>query len=166
MGTKFTTGSDVSVLLPAMETKALKNWSGKSLIGEVFDLVHMDRLREELVDVKTLGAYVRYVGGLKVMMTFEDLVLADEFRRSQFDLWSRWFSRLYAWEGDPGEFERLAWIVVRGIRLVFGIGMFWIGLGKDSTGWSKSRKLVWRTVISPKRSLQFWLNMVLLFRRR
>ncbi|KAI3773615.1 hypothetical protein L1987_48145 [Smallanthus sonchifolius] len=45
----------------------------------------------------------------------KDPVMADECRRSQFDLWSRWFSRLYAWEGDPGEFERLAWIVVRGI---------------------------------------------------
>ncbi|KAI3716610.1 hypothetical protein L1987_67600 [Smallanthus sonchifolius] len=75
----------------------------------------MDRLREDLVDEKMLGANVRYVGGLKVMMTFEDPVMADEFRRSQFDLWSRWFSRLYAWEGDPGEFERLAWIVVKGI---------------------------------------------------
>ncbi|KAI3756560.1 hypothetical protein L1987_56381 [Smallanthus sonchifolius] len=43
--------------------------------------------------------------------------MADEFRRSQFELWSKWFSRLYAWEGDPGEFKRLAWIVVKGITV-------------------------------------------------
>ncbi|KAI3741853.1 hypothetical protein L1987_59531 [Smallanthus sonchifolius] len=116
MGTKFDAGRDTSVVLPAMESTALKVWRGKSLISEVFDLVHMDRLREELVDEKMLGANVRYVGGLKVMMTFEDPVMADEFRRSQFDLWSRWFSRLYAWEGDPGEFERLAWIVVKDLK--------------------------------------------------
>ncbi|KAI3754362.1 hypothetical protein L1987_54144 [Smallanthus sonchifolius] len=115
MGTKFDAGRDTSVVLPVMESTALKVWHRKSLIGEVFYLVHMDRLREELVDEKMLGANVQYVGGLKVMMTFEDPVMADEFRRSQFDLWSRWFSRLYAWEGDPGEFERLAWIVVKGI---------------------------------------------------
>ncbi|KAI3806723.1 hypothetical protein L1987_22637 [Smallanthus sonchifolius] len=41
--------------------------------------------------------------------------MADEFRKLQFEMWSQWFSRLYVWEGDPGVFERLAWIEIRGV---------------------------------------------------
>ncbi|KAI3793055.1 hypothetical protein L1987_35667 [Smallanthus sonchifolius] len=55
-----------------------------------------------------------YVGGLKVL-TFDNPAMADEFRRLQFEEWSQWFSRLYVWEGDPGVFERLAWIEITGV---------------------------------------------------
>ncbi|KAI3762771.1 hypothetical protein L1987_53212 [Smallanthus sonchifolius] len=81
MGTKHNARRGISVFLPVVETKAIQVWSGKSLIGEVYDLIHMDRLREELVDVRMLGSCIRYVGGLKVMLTFADPELADEFRR-------------------------------------------------------------------------------------
>ncbi|KAI3775614.1 hypothetical protein L1987_50195 [Smallanthus sonchifolius] len=115
LGCKSAESRNISIVLPKMDSKAKREWSGRSLIGEVFNLEIMDSLRTDMFNEKMMGATVRFVGGLKIMLTFGDSLMADEFRRSQFDLWSQWFSRSYAWEGELGEYERLAWIIVKGI---------------------------------------------------
>ncbi|KAI3745347.1 hypothetical protein L1987_58458 [Smallanthus sonchifolius] len=107
--------SDITVDLPPLVTKAKSVWSRRSLVGEVMDLEKLNSIKALLVRDSMRGAEVRYIGGLKLLLTFENLELADEFRRMKFDVWSQWFSRVYVWEGDPGVFERLAWIEIKGI---------------------------------------------------
>ncbi|KAI7754244.1 hypothetical protein M8C21_006718 [Ambrosia artemisiifolia] len=55
--------------------------------------------------------------GLNVLLVFHSQATAENFLKNKFDLWSKWFTRLYLWEGTLPEFQRVAWIKVFGVPL-------------------------------------------------
>lgn len=77
---------------------------GRSLIGEVKELVIMDNIVDVLADGGQTDLEVKYLGGLKVLLIFHSKAESEEFLNMQYDLWSQLFLRLYVWDGEAPVF--------------------------------------------------------------
>ncbi|KAJ0550610.1 putative RNA recognition motif domain, nucleotide-binding alpha-beta plait domain superfamily [Helianthus annuus] len=97
--------------LPLVNTDSKKKLEFKSLVGETKDIDILNNLKDTLEE----GLVLRYLGGLKVLITFGSAREAVDFLRLRCEEWEQWFSRLYLWEGLPPVFERVAWIKVLGV---------------------------------------------------
>ncbi|KAJ0899607.1 hypothetical protein HanRHA438_Chr08g0370491 [Helianthus annuus] len=60
---------------------------------------------------------LKYLGGLKVLLSFGSPEEAEEFRYNKVNDWEKWFARLYLWVGIPPLFERVAWIKILGVPI-------------------------------------------------
>ncbi|KAJ0435378.1 putative RNA recognition motif domain, nucleotide-binding alpha-beta plait domain superfamily [Helianthus annuus] len=105
----------ISLELPPLNTDSKKKCEFKSLVGEAKDLETLNNLKFHLAGLVDEGPMLRYLGGLKVLVTKSIIEEADEFLRNQSEVWASWFSRLYVWDGTPPLFERVAWIKVFGV---------------------------------------------------
>ncbi|KAM0001264.1 putative RNA recognition motif domain, nucleotide-binding alpha-beta plait domain superfamily [Helianthus debilis subsp. tardiflorus] len=101
--------------LPPMNSKTKKDWEFRSLIGEVKDIDILNNLSSLLSGVMEDSFDLKYIGGLKVMLCFKSQEEAEVFRCQMVEVWEKWFSRVYAWEGLPPLFDRVAWIKVLGV---------------------------------------------------
>ncbi|KAJ0434572.1 hypothetical protein HanIR_Chr17g0883201 [Helianthus annuus] len=50
---------------------------------------------------------LRYVGGMRVMLTFPSHSKANSFLQNEMELWSTWFTDLGLWEGKKFSYERV-----------------------------------------------------------
>ncbi|KAJ0752281.1 putative RNA recognition motif domain, nucleotide-binding alpha-beta plait domain superfamily [Helianthus annuus] len=103
------------VELPPLNTETKKRWEFRSLVGEVKDIEILNDHKTHLDGLVDEGPILRYLGGLKVLVTFSNVEEADDFLRNRGEEWATWFSRLYVWDGSPPLFERVAWIKVIGV---------------------------------------------------
>ncbi|KAJ0740034.1 hypothetical protein HanOQP8_Chr06g0212391 [Helianthus annuus] len=99
------------VELPPVNSEAKKKLEFKSLVGEAKDINILNNLKDTLEE----GLVLRYLGVLKVLISFNSVKEADDYLRLKVEEWEKWFSRLYIWEGIPPVFERVAWIKVIGV---------------------------------------------------
>ncbi|KAF5776481.1 putative RNA recognition motif domain, nucleotide-binding alpha-beta plait domain superfamily [Helianthus annuus] len=97
-----------TVELPPMDTETKKKWELRPLIGEVKDIETLNNLKSHLDGLVDEGPFLRYLGGLKVLVTFSNQEVANDFLRNRGEEWATWFSRLYVWDGTPPLFERVA----------------------------------------------------------
>ncbi|KAJ0874585.1 putative RNA-directed DNA polymerase [Helianthus annuus] len=102
-----------SIELPPVNTETKKCLEFKSLVGETKDIDILNNLKETLHE----GLKIRYLGGLKVLISFNSVQEADEYLRTRVEEWEHFFSRLYMWEGVPPVFERVAWVKIMGIPI-------------------------------------------------
>ncbi|PWA92357.1 nucleotide-binding alpha-beta plait domain-containing protein [Artemisia annua] len=82
-------------------------------------MVNVDALKNIYVTLKSIcSGYgnVQYLGGLDVLVTFEDSETALAFRDVAISMKER-FSDIIVWRGQSLSSERLAWIKVQGIPL-------------------------------------------------
>ncbi|KAJ0751173.1 putative RNA recognition motif domain, nucleotide-binding alpha-beta plait domain superfamily [Helianthus annuus] len=103
------------IALPPINTETKKSLEFKSLVGEVKDIEFLNELSSLLSGITEEGLKLKYLGGLKVLLCFNNPMEAEEFRWNMVNEWEKWFSRLYIWEGLPPIFERVAWIKILGV---------------------------------------------------
>ncbi|KAJ0922777.1 hypothetical protein HanPSC8_Chr05g0207751 [Helianthus annuus] len=103
--------------LPPMNSETKKAWEFKSLIGEVKDIEILNNLQEHVAGIMEDNFEMKYLGGLKVLLCFKNPEEAEDFRLGKVNVWEAWFSRLYAWDGIPPIFERVAWVKILGLPL-------------------------------------------------
>ncbi|KAD3642329.1 hypothetical protein E3N88_31553 [Mikania micrantha] len=89
---------------------------GDTMIGKIKSLNIINRLKNELAVVEMNGAYVRYVGGLNIMITFQKASFASQFLEDK-SIWEKWFEWLQLWNGQPVEYERIAWVRIYGVPI-------------------------------------------------
>ncbi|MFS7976508.1 hypothetical protein Hanom_Chr10g00893241 [Helianthus anomalus] len=97
-------------------TSGFEGLVGKAVVGRTVDLetlVDFDRL---LRIAGTRYARIHYLGGLSLMISFEEDSDASSFIEAN-DLWGPWFSKLVAWEGQSLSSERVAWLKIIGMPL-------------------------------------------------
>ncbi|KAJ0578679.1 putative RNA recognition motif domain, nucleotide-binding alpha-beta plait domain superfamily [Helianthus annuus] len=111
------TSPGIRIDLPPMITDTKKKWQNRSLIGETKDIAILNDLKNHLSGIMDDGIELRYLGGLKVLLCFHLAEDAEDFRNNKAELWEKWFSRLYIWDGIPPLFERVAWIKVTGVPI-------------------------------------------------
>lgn len=98
-------------------SRNIQKWLWKtSLIGEATLLDHLGHMPKLLSFRNDILMEIKYVGGLKVMLQFNDSVSAKEFKdnreRWQEHLkWVEWVEKI-----DP-EFDRVAWIRIVGLPI-------------------------------------------------
>ncbi|MDV2887823.1 DUF4283 domain-containing protein, partial [Alkalihalophilus pseudofirmus] len=58
---------------------------------------------------------VRFLGGLFVLLEFNDEAGANDFILNSKDIWENWFTSLVKWQKDFTVKERLASILIHGV---------------------------------------------------
>ncbi|KAJ0928271.1 hypothetical protein HanRHA438_Chr04g0192211 [Helianthus annuus] len=84
------------VELPPLNTESKKKLEFKSLVGEAKDIDTLNNLKDLLEE----GLNLRYLGGLKVLISFNSVKDADEYLRQRVEV-----------------FDRVAWIKVHGVPI-------------------------------------------------
>ncbi|KAI7752779.1 hypothetical protein M8C21_018310, partial [Ambrosia artemisiifolia] len=106
---------DVNIHLPNDPPLVSNAWCKCSLLGSTWDLLRLASLEELLTAVGMDTVSLRYVGGLRVLITFPTVELAQQFLIGREEDWKVWFSSLVTWDGQDIEFLRVAWIKISGV---------------------------------------------------
>ncbi|KAM0062150.1 putative RNA recognition motif domain, nucleotide-binding alpha-beta plait domain superfamily [Helianthus debilis subsp. tardiflorus] len=92
-------------------------WNGLGLLGDLKDLQSLTSLKEWLGSVRLDKVGIRYVGGLSVILVFEDKVSMMDFLSTK-EVWESIFVTLVLWGGQKLRCERIAWLRILGIPLL------------------------------------------------
>ncbi|KAM0026322.1 hypothetical protein Hdeb2414_s0020g00556941 [Helianthus debilis subsp. tardiflorus] len=96
--------------------KPFEEWYNRSLIVRTHDLKTLVKLDKLLKSHDGPKVSLKYVGGLHMLLIFEDLEEMLQFK--DFDLIVKvWFSWLEIWKGQSLHFERIAWLKIMGVPL-------------------------------------------------
>ncbi|KAK1414500.1 hypothetical protein QVD17_30246 [Tagetes erecta] len=105
------------VEVEAFSTRASKEWGPNALVGDAVNLEALENLRRNFDAIGLLEVDFVYRGGLGVLIVFPENVSAAGFAKDQKELWKGWFSCLQLWTGQQINFQRLAWLIIRGIPI-------------------------------------------------
>ncbi|KAJ0717004.1 putative RNA recognition motif domain, nucleotide-binding alpha-beta plait domain superfamily [Helianthus annuus] len=86
----------------------------RSVIVEAVNLEAFSLIRGMLDNGGYRDTAISYVGGLKCMLVFKEKREAVGFIRDKVDMWSSIFSSTKLWEGQNLDYDRVAWICIRG----------------------------------------------------
>ncbi|KAJ0546756.1 hypothetical protein HanIR_Chr08g0364461 [Helianthus annuus] len=81
----------------------------------------MEKLKaigEELQGVFPNTMELRYLGGMKFLITFGSQIEAEDFRLVFREYWEELFTEVKEWRGGLEKFERLAWVKLVGIPIM------------------------------------------------
>ncbi|KAJ0594275.1 putative RNA recognition motif domain, nucleotide-binding alpha-beta plait domain superfamily [Helianthus annuus] len=112
------------------EVKAFHFLYGRALIGRTIDLSILTKMDRNLSEVGFGGMEIHYVGGLSLMLKFENEKEASDFLLNQ-EVWQRWFSVLDMWEGQTLPFERVAWLNIFGVPLHLADNVVFNSIAKE-----------------------------------
>ncbi|MFS7979536.1 hypothetical protein Hanom_Chr10g00928821 [Helianthus anomalus] len=110
--TRVCTDDDVLVLDPVISS--LTSFIGRAVVGRAQGLQELRSIKSSLVSAGFTGASCQYLGGLSVLIAFENEVLSSKFFQEK-ESWSRWFSSLSPWIGQALPYECQAWINILGV---------------------------------------------------
>ncbi|KAM0029098.1 hypothetical protein Hdeb2414_s0018g00521811 [Helianthus debilis subsp. tardiflorus] len=110
-------GKEVGISIDIADgTLAFPKLIGRAMVGRCKDLKVLKNLDSLLVDSKQVGVSLSYLGGLSMLLKFEEEAACVKFLLDN-QRWKVWFNSLEPWEGQPLPFERLAWVKVQGVPL-------------------------------------------------
>ncbi|KAJ0770682.1 hypothetical protein HanPI659440_Chr07g0260471 [Helianthus annuus] len=95
---------------------AFQSLHGKALVARMIDLQALKNIKIILNDICPGQGRVQYLGGLDVMVLFDDAETVVAVREAAKSVVGK-FSMISIWEGQTMGFERLAWLKVQGIPL-------------------------------------------------
>ncbi|KAJ0792435.1 hypothetical protein HanOQP8_Chr01g0017991 [Helianthus annuus] len=91
-------------------------WKGLGLVGRTRCFRDLTNLRVWLSSFGTAKVGIRYVGGLWVVLVFEDRETMVEFQQKK-EVWMSVFDTLDYWEGQRIPVEHIAWLKIFGVPL-------------------------------------------------
>ncbi|KAJ0762284.1 putative RNA recognition motif domain, nucleotide-binding alpha-beta plait domain superfamily [Helianthus annuus] len=95
---------------------ACRNLHRKALVARMFDLDALKSIHVILNDICPSKGKVQYLGGLSILISFEDEEVASSVLVDAKKLNDK-FSAVDLWEGQTFGFERLAWLKLTGLPL-------------------------------------------------
>ncbi|KAF5795151.1 hypothetical protein HanRHA438_Chr08g0347751 [Helianthus annuus] len=96
--------------------KGFAKWYEYALVGRVSDFKILISLRKLLKVNGYNRVEIKYLGGLRVGLVFEDVELLNYFKDTDV-VWKGWFEQLEHWEGQSFDYERIAWLKIHGVPL-------------------------------------------------
>ncbi|PWA94795.1 nucleotide-binding alpha-beta plait domain-containing protein [Artemisia annua] len=96
--------------------QAFSSLHGKALVAKMVDMQGLKNIKVILRDLGPGTGKVHYLGGLDVLLSFEDSEVAEaalEIAKSSVDN----FASVTLWSGQSLAFERIAWLKIKGIPL-------------------------------------------------
>ncbi|KAF5783298.1 putative RNA recognition motif domain, nucleotide-binding alpha-beta plait domain superfamily [Helianthus annuus] len=96
------------------EINAFSIWCDRAVIGRAKDFQRLINLQNWVLERLLNGVGIKYVGGLSVMLVFDNeleaaLFLSDEAK------WKESFSKVAVWKGQVLVNERIAWLKIFGV---------------------------------------------------
>nr|KAJ0193392.1 hypothetical protein LSAT_V11C800414340 [Lactuca sativa] len=58
---------------------------------------------------------LRYLGGLKILLEFENIIEKEKFLNDGREIWQPWFKTVTAWEEERNFNERIASLIIQGV---------------------------------------------------
>ncbi|KAJ0546868.1 putative RNA recognition motif domain, nucleotide-binding alpha-beta plait domain superfamily [Helianthus annuus] len=89
------------------KVQAFQEWFDRSLIGRVKDFGSLTSLRKMMSAMTGCSFTIKYVGGFRVVMVFDNSRDKDEFLEKK-EGWSSCFDSLETWRGQACEYEKIA----------------------------------------------------------
>ncbi|KAI3808928.1 hypothetical protein L1987_24891 [Smallanthus sonchifolius] len=115
LGNRFSKDIISEISLKIHETAAMKFWNDVSLLGVATSLSALIELKQSLEGIFDLQVALRYVGGLRFLLTFPTHQEALDFLKEKESVWKSWCTSLVIWRGQNYVFERIAWIRIFGV---------------------------------------------------
>ncbi|KAK1425812.1 hypothetical protein QVD17_21173 [Tagetes erecta] len=109
--------SSIPSISLSFDSESLKYWSGYSLVGEVIDMDSLCNLTSLLSNPVCGDLVIRYMWGMKVLISFKSSIEASRFLNDVSEIWSPLFKSLVIWKGQPIAQDRIAWVRISGIPL-------------------------------------------------
>ncbi|KAM0034855.1 putative RNA recognition motif domain, nucleotide-binding alpha-beta plait domain superfamily [Helianthus debilis subsp. tardiflorus] len=103
------------VLLPSRNPPVQPSWRNCSLVGYAADANRLCRMNDLLETIAINDVCIRYVGGMRVLLTFSGWAEKNQFLQGEQHVWSDWFSGVEEFVGQTWQFERIAWVKIVGI---------------------------------------------------
>ncbi|KAK9057763.1 hypothetical protein SSX86_022601 [Deinandra increscens subsp. villosa] len=98
------------------KTNAFSSLHGKSLVARMVDIQALENIKCYLKEVCPGRGKVQYLGGLDILVSFEDADTAEAVRLATQQAMDKFVS-ITTWEGQALGFERVAWLKLKGIPL-------------------------------------------------
>ncbi|KAJ0669111.1 hypothetical protein HanPI659440_Chr17g0697311 [Helianthus annuus] len=112
------------------DVRAFHYLYGRALVGRSVDLNSLTKMDRSLWEEGFNGVEIHYVGGLSLLLQFNEPGEATNFLLNQ-ELWKKWFSVLDMWEGQTLPYERVAWLNVAGVPLHLGYNSVFDNIAKE-----------------------------------
>ncbi|PWA63208.1 nucleotide-binding alpha-beta plait domain-containing protein [Artemisia annua] len=109
-------GSHKTIVIPNKNFSINSAVGRCSLVGNVKDIIRLCRMDDFLKSEEVKDVTIRYISGMKVLLTFISNGLADEFL-SKENIWGGWFSDMCRWNGQQLTFERIVWLKISGVPI-------------------------------------------------
>ncbi|KAI3791071.1 hypothetical protein L2E82_04650 [Cichorium intybus] len=94
-------------------------WLKNCLIGEIKYLELLAKCLSIFYSTGIGECSVKYIGGLNVILKFENARVTSAFLSEHKESWSHWFSWLKLWEDEVRETFRAVWIKIYGVPVNF-----------------------------------------------
>ncbi|KAJ0743493.1 putative RNA recognition motif domain, nucleotide-binding alpha-beta plait domain superfamily [Helianthus annuus] len=107
---------DVKMVIVDNQVNAFRGLHGKALVARMIDLEALKSIYLILNDICPGLGRVQYLGGLSVLISFEDIIVTSLVLEAARGVIGR-FSSVDYWEGQTFGYDRLAWLKVMGIPL-------------------------------------------------
>ncbi|KAJ0910743.1 putative RNA recognition motif domain, nucleotide-binding alpha-beta plait domain superfamily [Helianthus annuus] len=115
MGKKPRTQEEEPIVIDNAQLLPARQWTSSSLVGDLLDLEKLNNLKLDRWLAEMGGGEVKYLGGLKVFLAFNNVLQATSFLNNKKSFWKVWCSSLVLWEEQVLEFQRIAWVTIRGV---------------------------------------------------
>ncbi|KAJ0809125.1 putative RNA recognition motif domain, nucleotide-binding alpha-beta plait domain superfamily [Helianthus annuus] len=107
---------DVKTVIVDNQANAFRGLHGKALVARMIDLEALKSIYLILNDICPGLGRVQYLGGLSVLISFEDNIMTSLVLEAARGVIGR-FSSVDYWEGQNFGYDHLAWLKVMGITL-------------------------------------------------
>ncbi|KAM0039489.1 putative RNA recognition motif domain, nucleotide-binding alpha-beta plait domain superfamily [Helianthus debilis subsp. tardiflorus] len=103
---------DVLVLDPS--SFSLASYTRRGAVGRTLGIHELRSIKTLLKDAGFEGACIQYLGGLSVLIAFDNEVSMSKLLNEK-ETWGQWFSSFQPWIGQALHYERLAWVNILGV---------------------------------------------------
>ncbi|MFS7939326.1 putative RNA recognition motif domain, nucleotide-binding alpha-beta plait domain superfamily [Helianthus anomalus] len=110
-------GEEDNTLKFTNESEAFKEWCNKAIICEFNSIKHLKRADVCAMELRLEKGVIRYLGGLKVLITFNEAKDMESFMKYKEELMKEWFQKVEIWRGQLYSYQRVAWIMIRGVPI-------------------------------------------------
>ncbi|KAI3695863.1 hypothetical protein L1987_78866 [Smallanthus sonchifolius] len=99
------------------ESELARSWVSLSLVGEVIDMKVLCDLKNRLNGLVNSCMELRYLWGMKVVLTFKSTVAANQFLQDKKEEYDLIFKSLTLWDGQIIPYDRIAWVHIHGVPI-------------------------------------------------
>ncbi|KAJ0716593.1 putative RNA recognition motif domain, nucleotide-binding alpha-beta plait domain superfamily [Helianthus annuus] len=98
-------------------SKTIRAWEGTALMVEAKSFEILCNMNDIIGNMHQFLSGMRYIGGLRVLLTFNLQKHCEAFLNHYQERQSKWFSSIKPWLGNEGFVDRIAWLRIEGVPI-------------------------------------------------
>ncbi|XP_021974725.1 uncharacterized protein LOC110869816 [Helianthus annuus] len=110
------------IMIFSNESEAFKEWRNKALLCEFHSIEHLKNADKCVMELRIDKGVMRYLGGLKVLITFSNEEDMESLSSKKEERWKEWFHIMGVWKGQLLPYQRIAWLKISGVPIQLWMG--------------------------------------------